>query len=60
MNTHLMDNLILLIPMALAGLLLVDEIHCPSRMVHNSVRACGVLLGALAALVLIELLPILI
>lgn len=60
MNTHIMDNLILLLPMALAGLLIVNEVHCGSRVLRNSMRAVGAVVGALAALMVIELLPVLI
>lgn len=60
MTKLFMDNLALFIPMALAGLLLVSEVHCGTRIVKTSVRACGAVFGLLAALLVVEVLPLLI
>jgi hypothetical protein len=60
MTKLFVDNLALFIPMALAGGLLVSEVHCGSRLLRNSVRAVGALLGVLAAFLFVELLPILV
>jgi hypothetical protein len=55
-----MDNLALFLPMTLAGVLLVSEVHCGSRLLRNSVRAVGAIVGLLAALLVVEVLPILV
>ena len=60
MTKLFMDNLALFLPMTLAGLLLVSEVHCVTRLVRTSVRTCGAVMGLLAALVVVEVLPLLI
>ena len=60
MTKLFMDNLALFIPMALAGLLLVSEVHCGTRVVRTSVRMCGTAFGLLAALLVVLGLPLLI
>ncbi|RXZ36891.1 hypothetical protein D9O50_10625 [Oxalobacteraceae bacterium CAVE-383] len=60
MTKLFMDNLALFIPMTLAGLLLVSEVHCGTRLVKTSVRTCGAVFGLLAALLVVEVLPLLI
>jgi hypothetical protein len=55
-----MDNLALFLPMTLAGLLIVSEVHCGTRVVRTCVRTCGAILGLLAALVVVEVLPLLV
>jgi hypothetical protein len=60
MTKLFMDNLALFIPMALAGLLLVSEVHCGTRLVKTSVRTCGAIVGLLAALFVVEILPLVI
>jgi hypothetical protein len=60
MTKLFMDNLALFIPMTLAGLLLVSEVHCGTRLVKTSVRTCGAIVGLLTALLVVEILPLLI
>ncbi|MDB5776020.1 MAG: hypothetical protein JWP38_2153 [Herbaspirillum sp.] len=60
MTRIFMDNLALFLPMTLAGALLVSEVHCGSRLLRNSVRAVGAIVGMLMALLVVELLPVLI
>jgi hypothetical protein len=60
MTKLFMDNLALFLPMTLAGVLLVSEVHCGTRFVRNSVRTCGAIAGLLAALLVVEVLPLLV
>jgi hypothetical protein len=60
MTKLFMDNLALFIPMGLAGLLLVSEVHCGTRVVKTTVRTCGAIVGLLAALFVVEVLPLMI
>ena len=60
MTKILIDNLALFIPMTLAGVLMVSEVHCNTRLVQNSVRVCGAIAGLLAALLVVEVLPLLV
>ncbi len=55
-----MDNLALFVPMTLAGALVLGEVHCGSRLLRNSVRAIGAIFGLLAALLVVEMLPVLV
>ena len=49
MTKLFMDNLALFIPMTLAGLLLVSEVHCGTRVVRTSVRGGAAGGGNIAA-----------
>jgi hypothetical protein len=60
MTKLFMDNLALFLPMTLAGVLLVSEVHCGTRLVRNSVRTCGAIAGLLLALLVVEVLPLLV
>ena len=59
MTRLFMDNLALFIPMTLAGVLLVSEVHCGTRLIRTSVQTCGAIVGLLVAFVVVELLPVL-
>lgn len=53
-------DLILLLPMALAGALFLGAIPCASETRHNLLRALGALLGVAFAVFLVEGLPMLV
>ena len=50
-------DLILVIPMALAGALFLGALPTSSGFVHNALRVLGALLGVVFAVVLVEGLP---
>jgi hypothetical protein len=50
-------DLIIAIPMALAGALLLDALPCNSALKCNSLRVLGALLGVVFTVVLVEGLP---
>jgi hypothetical protein len=60
MDTLTLTDLILLIPMALAGALFFGAIPVASKFTLNMLRVVGALLGMLCAVVLVEGLPLLI
>ncbi|SDV48469.1 hypothetical protein [Chitinasiproducens palmae] len=53
-------NLLLLIPMALAGAILLGAVPLASRVGCSAIRAVGAVAGALLALIVLEALPALI
>ena len=55
-----LNDLILLIPMGLAGALFFGTIPARSKMKLNSWRIVGALIGMLGALILVEGLPMLV
>lgn len=50
-------DFVMIIPMALAGALFLGAVPCATEFRHNSLRIFGALLGALAAVALVEALP---
>jgi len=60
MESLTLTDLILLIPMALAGALFFGAIPVASKLTLNALRIFGALLGMLCAVVLVEGLPLLI
>ncbi|WP_027815841.1 hypothetical protein [Paraburkholderia bannensis] len=50
-------DFVMIIPMALAGALFLGAVPCATEFRHNSLRIFGALLGALAAVALVETLP---
>lgn len=54
------NDLILFVPMALAGVVLMSAWPCATRAAHYSLEACGAAVGAIVALLLIGGLPLLI
>jgi hypothetical protein len=60
MQSLTINDLILLVPMALAGALFLGAVPVASKAVLASLRVVGALLGVLVALALVEVLPVLI
>lgn len=54
------NNLMFFLPMAFAGLVLLGEVPVASRLVRTMMRAVGAIGGALIALLVLEVLPVLI
>lgn len=54
------NNLMFFLPMAFAGLLLCGEVRCASKALRTVLRAFGAVCGALMALLVLEVLPVLI
>ena len=57
MSYFTMCDLIILIPMALAGAILVDALPCKSAFKCNSLRVLGALLGVAFTVMLVQGLP---
>jgi hypothetical protein len=53
------NDLILFVPMALAGVVIMSALPCATRIAHYSLEACGAVAGAVVALLLIGGLPLL-
>ncbi|POR56418.1 hypothetical protein B0G62_101817 [Paraburkholderia eburnea] len=52
-------DFVMIIPMALAGALFLGAVPCATEFRHNSLRIVGAIVGALAAVALVETLPVL-
>jgi hypothetical protein len=50
-------DFVMIIPMALAGALFLGAVPCATEFRHNSLRIVGAIIGALAAVALVETLP---
>ncbi|MBB3256067.1 hypothetical protein F4827_000893 [Paraburkholderia bannensis] len=50
-------DFVMIIPMALAGALFLGAVPCATEFRHNSLRIVGAVIGALAAVALVETLP---
>jgi len=60
MPNLVMHNLMFFIPLAFAGFLLCGEVPVASKALRGVLRACGAICGALLALLVLEVLPVLI
>jgi hypothetical protein len=59
MQSLTINDLTLLIPMALAGALFLGAVPVASKAFRSSLRVVGAVLGVLVALALVEVLPVL-
>ncbi len=60
MESFRLDDLVLLLPLALAGAIMLGSIPVASKLKLTSLRIAGALLGALFGLIFIEGLPALV